>query len=122
MYLGIQCGDDLLGAVPATQKQAIFEPSFHVSPLPNDQTNFLGPFAKGTPAQRFFYLVWAVKEEGEPLAMVGRAKVHLSHLRWSQVEEAVRSGKPLSVTLSPTDPHGRPRFGSIQGKDVRWQE
>ena len=112
----------MVEAVPATQKQAIFEPSFRVSPLPNDKTNFLGPFAKGRPTQRFFYLVWAVKEEGGKLTMFGRAKVHLSHLHWSKVEESVRSGEPLSVTLSLTDTHGRPQFGSIQGKDVRWQE
>jgi hypothetical protein len=82
----------------------------------------VGPFAKGTPTQRFFYLAWAVKEEGDKLTMFGRAKVHLSHLGWSKVEESVRSGEPLSVTLSMTDTHGGPRCGSIQGKYVRWQE
>ena len=54
--------------------------------------------------------------------MFGRAKVHLSHLLWSEVEESVRRGKPLSVKVMLTDKRGRPRYGSIQGEEQRWQE
>jgi hypothetical protein len=121
IYLGIQQGDALVEAVPAKQKRVVFEPGFRVAPLPGDKTNFLGPFARGTPAQRFFYLVWAEKDAGGQLAMFGRAKVHLSHLPWSVVEAALQAGKPLSVMLLLTDKRGQPRCGSIQGEAVRWQ-
>ena len=119
MYLGIQQGEDMIEAVPVNQGRAVFEPSFRVMPLAQDKTNFLGPFAKGRPTQRFFYLSWAVNGEGGQLMRIGRAKVHLSHLRWSEVEESLRSGTPLCVKLSLTDKKGRPRCGSI--RDASWQ-
>lgn len=52
MYLGIQQGEDMVEAVPANQGRVVFEPSFQVMPLPQGKTNFLDPFAKGTPTQR----------------------------------------------------------------------
>jgi hypothetical protein len=121
IYLGIQRGEEMIEAVPTTQKSVVFEPSFRVLPLPGDKTNFLGPFAKGTPTQRFFYLVWAMKDAGGQLASFGRAKVHLSHLSWSVVEASLQAGKPLSVKLSLTDKRGKPRFASIKGEDASWQ-
>ena len=121
IYLGIQHGDAIIEAAPATKKRVVFEPSFRVVRLPGDKTNFLGPFAKGTQTQRFFYLSWAVKDAGGGLTMIGRAKVHLSHLRWSEVEESLETGKPLTVKLRLTDKRGRPRYGSIRGEGVSWQ-
>jgi len=56
IHLGIQRGDDIIDLARANQKRVVFEPAFRVLPLPEDKTNFLGPFAKGTPTQRFFYL------------------------------------------------------------------
>jgi hypothetical protein len=51
--------------------------------------------------------------------MFQRAKVHLSHLPWSRVEEAVRSGKTLCVELSMTDSRGGPLCGSVRYEDAR---
>jgi hypothetical protein len=118
LLLGIQRGEDMIEATPADQGRVVFEPSFRVIPMQQDKTNFLGPFAKGVPAQRFFYLSWAVQGEGGKLTRIGRAKIHLSHLRWSEVEESLRSGNPLSVKLLLTDNKGRPRCGSI--RDASW--
>ena len=121
IHIGIQRGDEVEEAVPANTEGIVFEPSFQVSPLPNGKTNFLGPYAKGTPAQRFFYLSWVVKDQAGNLTMFGRAKIQLSHLSWAQVEAAVGSGRGLSVAVSLTDQRGKPRTGTIQGEDVRWE-
>lgn len=121
VYVGIQRGDEVIEAVPASRQRVVFEPRFRVAPLPGGKTNFLGPFAKGTPTQRFFYLSWVVKDEDGSLIMFRRAKIHLSHLSWSEVEKAIHSGKPLSVTLSLTDPSGAPRCASLRGAALRWQ-
>jgi hypothetical protein len=121
VYLGIQCGSEVVEAVPASRKRAVFEPTFRVASLPDGKTNFLGPYAKGTPTQRFFYLSWVVKGEDGKLTMFRRAKIHLSHLPWSQVEEAIGAGRPLTVTLSLTDKVGGPRCGSLRGDQVGWQ-
>jgi hypothetical protein len=121
IYLGIQHGDEMIQAAPATKKRIVFEPGFRVLQLPGDRTNFLGPFAKGTPAQRFFYLSWAVKDDDGGFTVIGRTKVHLSHLRWSEIEQALETGKPLTVTLRLTDPRGRPRYASISAEEASWQ-
>jgi hypothetical protein len=120
IYLGIQKGDAVIDAVPASQKQAVFEPVFRVAQLPGGKTNFLGPFAKGTPQERFFYLSWVSKSADGSLKMFGRAKVHLSHLKWSLVEQAMRSGKGLAVELSMTDKKGGPVCGSQVSYAARW--
>ncbi len=121
VHLGIQRSNEIIEAVPANQKRVVFEPSFRVAALADGKTNFLGPFAKGTPQERFFYLSWVVKDEDGLLTMFRRAKIHLSHLSWSQVEEAIQSDKSVSVRLSMTDKRGGPRCGSIRGDGVRWQ-
>jgi hypothetical protein len=122
IYLGIQCGNDVIEAVPINRKQIIFEPSFRVSPLADGKTNFLGPYAKGPQSERFFYLSWVVKDIEGNVTKLGRSKVHLSHLMWSQVEELARSDKSLEVALSLTGKRGMPRFGSIRGDDLKWRE
>jgi hypothetical protein len=121
VYVGIQRGAEVVEAVPASRKRVVFEPKFRVAPLPDGRTNFLGPFAKGTPIERFFYLSWVVKGEDGRLTMFRRAKIHLSHLPWAQVEEAIGSDKPLTVALSLTDKRGGPRCGSIRGDSIQWQ-
>ena len=121
-HIGIKRGEEVVEAVPANRKRVVFELSFRVLPMPDGKANFLGPYAKGTPSQRFFYLSWVVKGKGRNLTMFGRAKIHLSHLSWSQVEKAVNFGRPLSVIVSLTDKRGRPRCGSIRGDDLHWQE
>lgn len=121
IHLGIQHGGEVIEAVPANRRRVVFEPQFRVSPMAGDKTNFLGPFAKGTPAERFFYLSWGVKNADGSLTVFRRAKIHLSHLQWSAVEQAIDSGRELSVTLSMTDKRGGPRCASIRGEGLRWQ-
>src|SRR6185436_5301064 len=105
----IQYGNEVIEAVPANRKRVVFKPGFRVAPLPDGKTNFLGPFAKGTQSERFFYLTWVEKREDGHLIMFRRAKIHLSQLPWAEVEKAIHAGKPLSVTLSLTDKRGGPR-------------
>lgn len=121
VYLGIQRGSEVTEAVPANRKRVVFEPSFRVYPMSDGKTNFLGPYARGTPTERFFYLSWVVKDGEGHLKMFRRAKIHLSHISWPQVEEAIHSNKPLSVTLSLTDKRGGPRCGSIRSDEADWR-
>ncbi|HMO58862.1 MAG TPA: DUF5990 family protein [Roseiflexaceae bacterium] len=121
LYLGIQRGEEVIEAVAVAQAQIVFAPSFRVAPLPGDATNFLGPFAKGTPTQRFFYLSWAIGDPAGNLNKIGRTKIHLSQLRWADVERAIEAGRAPGVRLALRDRTGRPTFGSITGSRVAWQ-
>ncbi len=119
IHLGIQEGEAIVDAVPGDTKRVVFEPAFRVAPLPGGKTNFLGPFAKGTPQERFFYLSWAEKKGGK-LTMFRRAKIQLSHLPWSRVKKAVESGEPLKVELSMTGKRGDPLCASVGPGLARW--
>lgn len=73
VYLGIQRGAEVIEAVPANQRQAMFRPTFKIGQPANGSPNFLGPFAKGTPQERFFYLSWGVMDKHGHFQMFRRA-------------------------------------------------
>ena len=113
VYLGIQKGDEVIEAVPADRKQVTFRPTFRVTEQPDGTPNFLGPFAKGTPQERFFYLSWGAVHEGH-FEVFRRAKIHLNHLTWEQVRPAMSDNRPLKVVIDMTGKKGDPICGSIR--------
>src|SRR5687768_3430882 len=62
VHLGIQKGKEVIDAVPADsdREQVVFTATFKISRQPDGSPNFLGPFAKGTAQERFFYLSWGI--------------------------------------------------------------
>lgn len=122
VLLGIQEDNTVVQAEPASRERVVFEPTFRVAPLAGGLTNFLGPFAKGTPTERFFYLSWVTKDSAGRLTMFRRAKIHLSHLPWERVERAIQQGDPLHVEVSMTDQRGGPLCGSVRNENLRWIE
>jgi hypothetical protein len=118
--LGLQRGESIEGAVAADRDLVAFEPVFTVRRQPNGRPNFLGPYAKGPVAERFFYLVWAEQAADGSLVMFRRAKVPLGHLRWEDVEAAVREERPIEVELTLTDAKGGPKSGSFPFDDLHW--
>lgn len=122
VHLGIQSGENVIDTVAGDSEKAEFEPVFRVAPLDGGMTNFTGPFAKGTRDQRFFYLSWGELSPGGFFRMFRRAKIHLSHLPWKQVEKAVKENKAIEVRLSLTDRCGWPLCASVKPPYVEWKE
>lgn len=118
VHLGIQKRDEVIGAVPADLKQVIFRPTFKIGKQPDGTPNFLGPFAKGTAQERFFYLSWGVVDDHGYLKMFRRAKIHLNHLTWEQVQNASLRDKPLKVIIDMTGQKGDPICGSIRSRQT----
>jgi len=114
VYLGIQKGNEVIEAVPGDRKQVIFRPTFRIAKQPDGSPNFLGPFAKGTPQERFFYLTWGVMDKNGHFAMFRRAKIHLNHLTWDQVSAALSENRPLKVSIDMTGKKGDPICASIR--------
>lgn len=54
VYLGIQRDKEVVEQVPADRREVIFYPEFRVGEKPDGAPNFLGPYAQGRPADRFF--------------------------------------------------------------------
>ena len=121
VHVGIQRGEEVIEAVPADVEQVLFRPSFRVTRQPDGSPNFLGPFAKGTARERFFYLSWGVASPGGRFEMFRRLKVHLSHITWGQIEHALASGRAPRVLLELTDARGGPLCASIRSDRARWE-
>jgi len=81
--------------------------------------NFLGPYAHGTPAERFLYLCWGERIEGQWHGF-GRAKIHLKELAWHPVERAISTGEPIEATIRLSDKTGGPLYASLKGEQITW--
>ena len=121
VYLGIQRGTDVIETVPANRHRVVFRPEFRIGKRPDESPNFLGPFAQGRPADRFFYLSWGVKREPEQFAMFRRLKIRLTHLEWPRIDRALDSGKPIVVRLKLTDEDGGPLCGTPDESRIKWE-
>lgn len=120
LWLGVQVGEAVEQLVPIAAGEAHFEVGLRVAPLPGGGTNFLGPAAKGTLQERFFYLCWHEVVPGERPRAMGRVKIHLSHLPWALVEAAARREQPLEVALAMTGARGEPRCASVRPPEAVW--
>ncbi|HSB12279.1 MAG TPA: DUF5990 family protein [Blastocatellia bacterium] len=121
VHLGIQKGNEVTGAVPGNRKTVIFRPAFKIGKQPDGSPNFLGPFAKGKPSERFFYLSWGVVDNAGHFAMFRRAKIHLNHLSWEPIRDAISSNRPIRVIIDMTDKKGGPLCASVRRDRADWQ-
>jgi hypothetical protein len=119
--LGIQNGKDVIEDVPGDAQSVTFTVPLRVTGNPkNGQPNFLGPFAHGTPDQRFLYLCWG-ERQGESWETFRRAKVHLSHLSWQVIDKALETGQPIKAFMDMTDDKGGPLCASIKDDKIEWK-
>ena len=120
VYLGIQRGEEVIDQVPADERQATFVAEFRVGEQKDGSPNFLGPFAKGTHADRFFYLSWGVKTPAGGFAMFRRLKIRLGHLTWREIRSSMAHDEPLVVDLRLTDAKGCPLCATPPKTHIKW--
>lgn len=119
--LGIQKGKEVIEDVLAEGEEIAFSCSFRVEKnAATGRPNFLGPYAQGTPKERFIYLCWG-ERKGDVWDGFGRVKIHLRDLEWSAVEKAIATGNALAATLKMRNPKGRPLFASVQKENIVWE-
>ena len=121
VYLGIQRGKEAIDQVPANRRRVVFYPEFKIGEKPDGSPNFLGLYAQGTPADRFFYLSWGVKQESGNFEMFRRLKIYLAPLDWRQINRALQSNQPIVVRLKLTDDRGGPLCGRPGISHITWQ-
>ena len=122
VYLGIQRGKEVIEQVSADRREVVFYPEFRVGEKPDGSPNFLGPYAQGRPADRFFYLSWGVVRDLGDFEMFRRLKIRLGHLDWTQVNRALESGDPIVVKLKLTDDRGGPLCATPRASHITWVE
>ena len=120
VYLGLQRGQEVIEQVPADRREAWFYPEFRLGKQADGSPNFLGPFAQGTTADRFFYLSWGIKGTDGTFDMFRRLKVRLGHLTWAQITAATSAAQPIQVTLRLTDKKGQPLCATPPPSHLTW--
>src|SRR6476659_2767693 len=101
--LGVQKGKEVIEDVLAETEAVAFTCLLRVER--NTETgkpNFLGPYAQGTPQERFIYLCWGERKAGAWDGF-GRAKIHLKEIDWHSVEKAISTGNPIEASIKMTD-------------------
>jgi hypothetical protein len=121
VHLGIQKDEELFEASPANLKSIVFRPVLRARRNADGSANFLGPFAHGPKTERFIYLVWAVVRGKVAVERFGRIKVHLNHIKWTDVEKAVARKKPFKVTLELTKDNGKLVYASVRPGVAKWE-
>lgn len=120
VYLGLQRGREVTEPVPADRKSVTFMAEFRVATRPDGAPNFLGPYAQGTVADRFFYLCWGVRVPSGGFHMFRRLKIRLDHLGWPEIRRALAAGQPIRVDLKLTDARGGPLCATPPPTHIHW--
>jgi hypothetical protein len=80
---------------------------------------FGGPAVNGPPRERFLYLTWLGRKDGQPLTMFRRAKLRLDAVPVDVLSAAVRSGV-LVGELGLTACDGMPVCASVVPPAITW--
>jgi hypothetical protein len=121
VHIAIQKDEELMDAEPADHERIVFKPTLRVREHTDGSVNFLGPYAHGPRAERFIYLVWAVMPLGQPAQRFSRIKLHLNHIRWTDVQKALTRKKPIEVTLPLTNAKGQPLVATVRANVAKWE-
>jgi len=119
--VGAQKSDEVIDDVFGDAPEVVF--SFPLRVEKNSKTgkpNFLGPFAHGTPTERFLYLCWG-ERNGKAWLGFRRAKIHLNYIEWKSVEKAMKANGVIEATLKLTDKKGEPLCASVKADKIEWQ-
>ena len=118
--LGIQRGKEVIEDVSADVDEATFFAPLRVEFKGAGAANFLGPFAQGTPAERFVYLCWG-ERNGAHWEGFSRAKLQLLSIPHTLLSRASDTNTPLEVRVNMTDEKGKIICATIKEKQLCWQ-
>ena len=118
VHLGIQRGNEVIEAVPANRKRVIFEPNFSRRSTAEREDELSRPLCQRNAGRTILLSMLGSKGQRRPSEGFRRAKIHLSHLPWSQVEEAIQS-KSINRYVVAYGQEGRPRCASIRSNEAR---
>jgi len=121
VFLGIQRAREVVNPAPADLSSVTFEFGFTVSRRSNGKPNLTGPFAQGTPDDRFFYLSWVVLKRSGKFEIFRRLKIDLTGLSWARVQKALKTGRPIEVRLKLTGPENDPLCALPSKQHITWK-
>lgn len=117
--LGIQKGKEVVDEAEADRPATFIAEVRVARNASTGAPNFLGPYAHGTPADRFLYLSWSgVGAEGRK--MFRRAKIPLREISWDRLRNALERSGELEITLDMTDRDGGPGCATLKQEGAAW--
>jgi Family of unknown function (DUF5990) len=119
----VQMGrDELLPPSHRTADGIAFDFTVRVADPSAATPNFLGPFAQGTPADRFVYVNSGKRAGQTDSCWDRRAKVKLGTITRDMVKAALRDpGAVLEARFEGTGPDGTPSCATVPLLDGGWQ-
>jgi hypothetical protein len=121
--LAVQRGrSDLLPPARTSNEAAVFELSVRVATRGDGAPNLLGPFAHGTPADRFLYVNWGTSARQLGSRWSRRAKLKTAGIGWALIEETLATpGAVLEGRIAGTGRDGGPCCATVPLLDGGWQ-
>ncbi|MEM7364238.1 MAG: DUF5990 family protein [Pseudomonadota bacterium] len=106
-------GSDLVFELPMTVKEG----------KTKGTTNFGGPFAQGSPNNRFFYLSVSIQGQGEDASLGGRIKVPVFMIPWRMVTSVLASDDlVLEASFDGMSKAGKIALATVPLLDGGWTE
>ena len=121
--LAVQKGrDELLPPSRQTADEAVFDFTVRIGTQPDGRPNFLGPFAQGTPADRFVYVNSGKRAGQQDSGWDRRAKVKLGGITPKMVDAALAEpGAVLVARFEGVGRDGGPACATVPLLDGGWR-
>jgi hypothetical protein len=121
VHVGLGIHRDPFGLVPGDSPSARWRIEVRASCSADGAVDFHGPFVHGQRGDRFLYLNWGTVAADGSFQLFRRAKLSLSEVEPSLVEQALRENAALACTVNLTDAKGHPRCARVRPPDIVWR-
>lgn len=118
--MGIGRGDSLSELVRGDAPAACWQIEVTARVGTDGDIDFGGPFVKGKRGERFVYLSWGTVADDGTFTLFRAAKLWLSNVERSVIEEAMLPGRRLVGSLGLTDRKGYPLCASVRPPTIAW--
>jgi hypothetical protein len=121
---GVQRGaKEIVLPILSTGEDIVFDLSLPIRDNRADGLpNFLGPFAHGTPVDRFLYIASGTLAGQSESPWTRRAKIALSGIGWNLITEASHApGRIVEARFAATARDGGPACASVPLLDGGWR-
>jgi len=114
--------DEIVSSVRSNGSDLAFDLTLTVSgQLESGAPRFTGPFAQGPAQERFVYITIGTMAGDPQSCWSRRAKIHLSEISWSVVEEAQSTpGSVIAGRFAGTGKKGEPACASMRTVEGGW--
>jgi hypothetical protein len=121
IHVGLGIHREPFEIVPGNAKSARWQIEIDPKRAADGSLDFRGRFVHGTVGDRFLYLNWGTVAEDGAFHLFRRAKLPLSEIDPTLVEQAIQAGSALIATVNLTDRKGHPVCARVRPPAISWQ-